>query len=197
VNPALKAESLDSRELSAIWRPGRDLSFEASAYSFRIHDLVELMTDADGVNVFRNRGELRSRGVDLTGTLVMAGGGPLRISWSRQLAVDRETGERLSGAPQTLVKVAWTTAGPVAGSSLGLNGQYVSPRLTRSNARLGAYVRANAHLSYAPPGRPWSVALGVYNLSGERHLDPVGPELAQDAIRQDGRELRLQLGWAF
>jgi len=197
VNPALKAESLDSRELSAIWRPGRDLSFEASAYSFRIHDLVELMTDADGVNVFRNRGELRSRGVDLTGTLVMAGGGQLRISWSRQLAVDRETGERLSGAPQTLVKVAWTTAGPVAGSNLGLNGQYVSPRLTRSNARLGAYVRANAHLSYAPPGRPWSVALGVYNLSGERHLDPVGPELAQDAIRQDGRELRLQLGWAF
>src|SRR5437016_4677154 len=42
VNPSLKAESLDSRELAAIWRPGRDLSFEASVYSFRIRDLVEL-----------------------------------------------------------------------------------------------------------------------------------------------------------
>ena len=197
VNPSLKAESLDSRELAAIWRPGRELSFEASVYSFRIRDLVELMTDADGVNVFRNRGELRSRGVDLTGTLVTAHGGQLRVSWSRQLAIDHETSERLSGAPQTLLKVSWTAAGPLPGSSVGLNGQYVSSRLTRSNARLGGYVHVNAHLSYAPSGRPWSVALGVYNLGDERHLDPVGPELAQDAIRQDGRELRLQLGWAF
>ena len=197
VNSSLKVESLDSRELAAIWRPSRDLSFEASVYSFRIRDLVELVTDADGVNVFRNRGELRSRGVDLTATLVTARGGQLRVSWSRQLAIDQETSERLSGAPQTLLKVSWTTAGPVAGASLGLNGQYVSSRLTRSNARLGGYVHVNAHLNYAPAGRPWSVALGIYNLGDERHQDPVGPELAQDAIRQDGRELRLQLGWAF
>jgi len=198
VNPALQAESLDSRELSAIWRATGHLTFEASAYSFRIRDLIELMTDdGDGLNVFRNRGELRSHGLDLTGTLVMAGGAQLRLGWSQQRATDQETGERLSGSPRTLVKLSWTTPGPVAGSSVGLNGQYVGSRLTLSNARLDAYVHANAHLSYAPPGKPWSVALGVYNLGDEHHLDPVGPELVPDAIRQDGREIRLQLGWAF
>ncbi|MEP6873631.1 MAG: TonB-dependent receptor [Burkholderiales bacterium] len=197
VNPGLKPEALHSHELLAIWRPAPDLTLEASAYSFRIADLVELMTDEDGLNVFRNRGELRSRGIDLVATWVMAGGGQLRISGSHQLATDQSTGARLSGAPSTLAKLAWTLPGPVAGSTLGLNAQYVSSRLTRSNARIGGYFHANAHLSYAPPGKPWSVALGVYNLGDEHHLDPAGPELRQDAIRQDGREIRLQLGWAF
>jgi outer membrane receptor protein involved in Fe transport len=197
VNPSLKAESLESHELAAIWRPTPAWTFEASAYSFRIRDLVELTTDADGLNVFANRGELRSRGVDLTGTLVMAGGAQLRASWSHQRAIDRDTGARLSGAPQTLLKLGWTTPGPVAGATVGLNGQYVGRRTTRSGAELGAYLRVNAHLSYAPAGRPWSVALGVYNLGDEHHADPVGPELAQDSLRQDGREIRLQMGWAF
>jgi len=196
-NPSLKPETIDSRELAAIWRPAPELSFEASAYSFRIADLVELMTDSDGINVFRNRGELRSHGIDLTATLLMRGGGQLRISGSRQLAVDQETGMRLSGDPQTLVKFNWTVPGPVAGASLGLNGEYVGPRLTRSNAELGGYVRVNAHANYTPAGRPWSIALHVYNLTGERHRDPVGPELVQDSIRQDGREIRLGLGWVF
>jgi len=197
VNPQLKVETLDSRELLALWRPAASLSLEASLYSFRIRDLVELMTDDDGINVFRNRGELTSRGVDLAATYVWARGGQLRVSWSRQLAADRDTGDTLSGAPHTLVKAAWTTPGPVAGLLFGVNGQYVSSRLTRSNAPLGGYVRVNAHATYAPPGRPWTIALGVYNLTDERHLDPVGPELVQDALRQDGREFRLQVGWAF
>jgi iron complex outermembrane receptor protein len=124
-------------------------------------------------------------------------GTQLRVSVSRQHATDRETGATLSGAPQTLAKFAWTVPGPIAGGTFGLNGQYVSNRLTRSGARLGGYFQANAHLSYAPAGQPWSVALGVYNLTGERHWDPAGPEVVQDAIQQDGRELRLQLGWAF
>ena len=196
-NPALKVESLDSRELLAIWRPSDALTLEASAYAFRIHDLVELMADTDGQNVFRNRGELRSNGVNLTGTWFWSGGSQLRVGWSHQRAFDAETGATLSAAPQNLVKFALTAPGPVAGATIGLNGQYVSSRLTRSNARLAGYLRANAQLGYAPPGRPWSVAFGVYNLGDEHHLDPVGPELLQDAIRQDGREFRLQLGWAF
>ena len=96
-----------------------------------------------------------------------------------------------------MLKFAWTTPGPVAGASVGLNAQYVSRRTTRSDAELGAYVRVNAHASYAPAGRPWSIALGIYNLGDEHHADPVGPELVQDALRQDGREIRLQLGWVF
>jgi outer membrane receptor protein involved in Fe transport len=196
-NPQLKVETLRSRELLALWRPMEALTLEASLYSFRIRDLIELMTDADGVNTFRNRGELESRGVDLTATYVWAHGAQLRVSVSRQHASDRDTGDTLSGAPRTLAKFAWTVPGPVAGASFGLNGKYVSSRLTRSDARLGSYFRANAHVSYAPAGKPWSVAIGVYNLTGERHWDPVGPEVVQDAIQQDGRELRLQLGWAF
>ncbi len=197
VNPQLKPEVLRSQELLAIWRLSPNLSVEAAAYASQIVDVVELMTDDDGLNVFRNRGEVRSRGLDLTATWVMAGGGHLRFSGSHQRATDGESGVRLSGAPRTLAKLAWAIPTPVAGATLNLNGQYVSSRLTRSGARLDPYVRANAHLNYAPPGQPWSIAFGVYNVGGERHLDAVGPELRQDAIRQDGRELRLQLGWAL
>lgn len=196
-NPRLQVESVDSHELLAIWRPLAALTLEASAYAFRVHDLVELMTDTDGRNVFRNRGTLRSDGVNLTGTYLWSGGSQLRLGWSHQRAFDGDTGATLSAAPHTLLKFAWTAPGWFAGSTIGLNGQYVSSRLSRSNARLAGYLRANAQLSIAPPGRPWSVAFGVYNLGDEHHLDPVGPELLQDAIRQDGREFRLQLGWAF
>jgi iron complex outermembrane receptor protein len=197
VNPQLKPEVLRSQEILAIWRIFPNLSLEAAAYSSQIDDVVELMTDADGLNVFRNRGEVRSRGVDLTMTWVMAGGGQLRLSGSHQLATDGESGVRLSGAPRTLAKLAWAIPTPVPGATVNLNGQYVSSRLTRSSARLDGYARASVHLNYAPPGRPWSVSLGVYNVGGEHHMDVVGPELRQDAVRQDGRELRLQLGWAL
>ncbi|HEY9067787.1 MAG TPA: TonB-dependent receptor, partial [Burkholderiaceae bacterium] len=196
-NPRLKVETLRSRELLALWRPAESLTLEASFYSFRIRDLVELMTDDDGVNVFRNRGELESRGADLTATYVWPHGTQLRVSLSRQRAIDRETGATLSGAPRTLAKFAWTVPAALPGATFGLNGQYVSSRLTRSDARLDGYFRANAQLSYAPAGQPWSIAFGVYNLTGERHWDPAGPELVQDAIQQDGREFRLQLGWTF
>jgi outer membrane receptor protein involved in Fe transport len=127
----------------------------------------------------------------------MAGGAQFRFSGSRQLAVDRDTGMRLSGAPRNLLKFSWTTPIALAGASLGLNGQYVGTRLTRSGAELGSYVRLNAHANYAPAGRPWSLALRIYNVFDEHHRDPVGPELRQDSIRQDGREIRIQLGWAF
>jgi outer membrane receptor protein involved in Fe transport len=196
-NPDLKVETLASRELVASWRPSEALTLESSLYAFRIRDVIELMTAGDGMNVFGNRGGLNSRGLDFTATYVWPHGAQLRASWSRQLATDQDTGEVLSGAPRSLVKLAWTIPGPLAGTLFGTNIRYVSSRLTRSGNRLGGYVHANAHLNYAPPGRPWSVAVGVYNLTGERHEDPVGPEHVQDAVAQDGREFRLQLGWAF
>jgi len=196
-NPQLKVETLGSREFAGIWRATPSLTLESSIYSYRIRDLIELMTDADGINVFGNRGGAKSHGIDLTGTYVWPAGSQLRLSWSHQSARDTDTGARLSGSPSDLLKFSCMAPGPVSGMTLGINGRWVSRRLTRDGQSLAGYGTMNLNVSYAPQGRPWSLAVGIYNVTGERHLDPVGPEHVQQAIEQDVREIRLKATRTF
>jgi outer membrane receptor protein involved in Fe transport len=83
------------------------------------------------------------------------------------------------------------------GVVLGINGRWVATRLTRDGQTLDSYGVLNLNTTYAPSDKAWSVALGIYNVTGERHDDPVGPEHVQQAVRQDGRELRLQFTRVF
>ena len=99
----------------------------------------------------------------------------------------------LSGSPANLVKVTWTVRTAVPGMVLGVNARGVGSRLTRDGDKLNGYTTLNLSVTYAPPGHNWSIGLGVYNLTNERHMDPVGPEHVQEAVQQDGRQVRLQL----
>lgn len=196
-NPALKVETLDSREFVATWRASPSFTFESSLYAFQIRDLVELTTDDTNTNVFGNRGSVKSRGMDLTGTYVWPAGSQLRASWSRQSARDATTGAMLSGSPAHLVKLTWTVRTSVPGMVFGVNARGVGSRLSRDGDKLNGYATLNLNMTYAPLGRNWSIGVSVYNVTDERHLDPVGPEHVQEAVQQDGRQVRLQLTRAF
>jgi outer membrane receptor protein involved in Fe transport len=90
-----------------------------------------------------------------------------------------------------------TLPGPWQGARLGINLRRVGERLTLAGASLAPYLDVNTSLTYARPGAPWSLGFGIYNLTNQRHADPVGPDFLQDAVQQQGRNWRLQLGWAF
>ena len=69
--------------------------------------------------------------------------------------------------------------------------------ITLAGVALPAYTRINLQINHAPPGRPWNIGVGVFNLTDRRYADPAGPEHLQDTLAQDGREFRVRLGWAF
>lgn len=196
-NTALRVEALRSTELSALWRPATGLDLSATAYALDINDSITLVTLPSGLEQYENAGRMRSRGVELEATQVFANGVQARASWSMQNGSDLATGAPLSDSPSTLVKLMLTVPGPWAGARFGANLLGVGERYTLAGARLAPYVRINAHLTHAPAGQPWSLGLGVYNLTGRSYADPGGPEHLQDSIAQDGRRWRLQFGWAF
>ena len=60
----------------------------------------------------------------------------------------------------------------------GLEGQYVSRRLTAEGSRhVGGYSLFNLNVRYVPSGRRWEMALGFYNLFDVRFSDPVATDL--------------------
>jgi outer membrane receptor protein involved in Fe transport len=193
----LRVESTRANEASALWRPLPGLGLSATGYALDIRDSITLVTLDDGSEQYRNVGRLRSRGIEFEATQVFDNGLQARASWSLQQGRDRETGAALSDAPRSLLKFMVTARGPWAGSRLGVNLLRVGERRTLAQARLSPQVRLNAHLTHAPAGQPWSLGLGLYNLTDRRYADPAGPEHLQDAIAQDGRGWRLQFGWAF
>lgn len=194
---ALSVESIRSNELSALWRPAPGMDLSATFYALHISDSITLVGLPDGSEQYQNVGRLRSRGLEFEATQVFEGGAQARASWSLQQGVDPATGAALSDSPRSLFKLMLTTPGPWAGARLGANLLRVGERRTLAGARLPAYVRINTHLSHAPAGQPWSIGVGVYNLTGRDYADPAGPEHVQDALAQDGRQWRVQLAWTF
>ena len=186
-----------SSEVSALWRPVPGLDLSATAYSLNISDSITLVALPDDTQQYVNAGRIRSRGLEWEATQAFDSGVQARASWSVQQGVDRETGATLSDSPRSLLKLMLTAPGPWAGARFGANLVRVGERLTLAGTRLAPYVRINAQLIHAPTGQPWSLSLGVYNLAGRRYADPAGPEHVQDALTQDGRRWRMQLGWAF
>lgn len=196
-NDALKAESLASTELAALWRPRPAFELSLSLYSLEINDLITLETRPDGFEQYQNLRRARSRGLQLEGTWEPGGGVQWRGSWSRQSATDAITGAPLSDAPRSLLKLSVTAPGPTEGTRLGANLARVGERITLAGTALPAHVRVNLQINHAPPRQRWNVGLGIYNLTDRRYADPAGPEHVQHTLVQDGREFQLRLGWAF
>lgn len=197
VTPNLKVESTRSNEASALWRPAPGLDLTATLYSFAIRDSIDLVAAPTGGSQYLNVGGMKSRGAELEATQVFGNGVQARASWSKQSGTEADAHAALSDSPRSLVKVMVTAPGPWNGSRIGVNLERVGERDTLSGASLEPFVTVNTNLTYAPAGRPWTLSLGVYNLTGRRHADPAGPDFLQDSLPQDGRSWRVQLNWAL
>jgi iron complex outermembrane receptor protein len=59
----------------------------------------------------------------------------------------------------------------------------------------GGFARLDLNLATREFGRGFTLSLGVANVFDRAYADPVGSELVQDALLQDGRTWRLALAW--
>ena len=194
---ALKVESLSSTEATALWQPMAGLDLSATLYRIDLGDLINFVAAPSGLQQYQNSGRAQARGVEFEATRVSAAGVQWRASWALQSARDADTGQALSDAPRSLVKLMVTAPGPWVGARLGANVSSVGARRSVTGTEVAGYSRINANFSLTPPGQPWSLGVAVYNLSDRRYADPAGPEHLEDSLTQDGREVQVRLGWAF
>jgi outer membrane receptor protein involved in Fe transport len=196
-NPDLNPERINTQELVAEWRLSSLSRATLSAFRYRISDLVMLTTDStDDLQVYRNGGTARVRGVQGEYEALWRNGGAVRASYSFQQAHD-ETGARLVNSPRHLAKLDGTR--PLFGGALraGLVLRYVSSRLTPTAAKASGYTTADLVLSSERLLSGAELSLAVYNLFDKSYRDPASDSHLQDTLKQDGRSIRLKLTAQF
>lgn len=196
-NPALKGERIDTLELVADQRVGRALNLRASAYQWRMRDLVVLGIDpVGGVPQYQSGGRVKARGLELSADKTWDGGARLRGSVSLQQVRDA-SGAKLTNSPQLLGKLNFSAPLPVARLRLGYELQYDGRRQTIDGSDTHGYAVSNLHLSTNRLATGLEVGLGIRNLFNKRYAHPGADAHWRNALEQDGRSVRLQVTYKF
>ena len=107
------------------------------------------------------------------------------------------TAESLSNSPRHLAKV--NLIAPLLRDKLfaSFEGQEMASRLTVLQTRVGGAFVANATLYSQNLLGKLSVSASIYNLFDKRYADPVGQEIPDASVIQDGRTFRVKLTYGF
>jgi iron complex outermembrane receptor protein len=208
-NFALKGETIDTLELVADQRIGRNLTLRGSVYEWTMKDLITLGIDpVTGLSQYQTGPTAKARGVELSGDRTWDSGARLRGSVTIQDASYLHGGELLN-SPKRLGKIELSAPLPLpdsnwAGLRAGYEMRYDSARLTPDGNQvggptleLGGYVVSNLMLSTDALLRGLKVSLGLYNLFDKRYAQPAAVTNWQDSFEQDGRSVQIKLIYGF
>jgi iron complex outermembrane receptor protein len=194
-NLSLKGETIDTLELVADQRIGRDLTLRGSVYQWTIHDLIVLGIDpVSGLSQYQTGETTRARGVELSADRTWDFGARLRGSLSTQNAAYAD-GHELPNSPKVLGKLDLSTPVPAAGISAAYELRYDSGRLSLDGTQLGGYVLSNVRLRTDRIAHGVELSVGLYNLFNKRYAQPGAVTNWQNAFEQDGRSVQLKLIW--
>ena len=196
-NPALNGERIDTLELVADHRIGTDLALRASVYEWTMHDIVTLGIDpVSGLTQYQSGENVKARGLELSADKTWASGARLRGSVAVQ-DVAYAGGGGLLNSPKLLGKLNLSAPLPWAGLRAGYEWRYDSQRLTLDGSQLGGYAVSNLHLRTEALAKGLEVSLGIQNLFDKRYAHPGADTNWQNALEQDGRAVRLAIGYSY
>jgi outer membrane receptor for ferrienterochelin and colicins len=196
-NESLRPETMTSHEF--VWElyTRKWLRTSASVYHNRVAQLITLVDDpTTELNlIWANHGEARAEGLELEGEWRFARFESL-ASYAFQHTTDLETMDRVTNSPRHVAKIRFSTPGPVPGSTIAVENQYLSSRTTLAgNTTAPASI---ANITFVEPvGRRIDVVAAVRNMFNARYADPGSEEHRQDVIEQDGRTFTVRLRWRF
>jgi outer membrane receptor protein involved in Fe transport len=203
-NLSLKPELIRTTEIVLEQTVRRQLRLTASAFQYRISNLIDEVTDpATQLLQYRNVGQVQSRGAQFEAEQVWDNGARLRASYSYQLAEDTNgpegTKSILLNSPRHLGKLNFTTPIPLGPLRAGLEVQAMSRRRAMVDEVAGHTV---TNLTLLDPALTGSLAasFSVYNLFDVRYADPATAALANlglDDIPQPSRSFLLKLTYTF
>ncbi len=194
----LDPEAIDTHEL--VWeRYTNDrLRTAVSAYWYKADRLITVVPDDTaflGVSLV-NQGEVRAKGLEFEAQMRLKGRSQALVSYGLQHAEDQDTQGVLPNSPRHMVKARFSVPGPFKRSSVAVDANYLSSRLTPVGTHVGARTTVNLHV-VQPLGRSWELFGGLRNLFDVDYADPASSQHLQDAIPQNGRTARIGLRWTL
>jgi outer membrane receptor for ferrienterochelin and colicins len=194
----LQPESIDTHEL--VWeRYFNDaLRTSVSTYWYKAERLLTLVADDTTFLGARyvNAGEVHASGLEFEGQLRIASNAQAHFSYSLQRTEDQDTQTELPNSPRHMAKGRVSFPGPSRGSSIGVEGLFMSSRQTVLGSRLSAAGTVNLTATQ-PLGRSWELSVSARNLFDVTYADPASSAHQQDAITRNGRTARIGLTWKF
>lgn len=196
-NPSLGGERIDTFELVADQRLGRQTSLRVSLYHWDMKHLVTLGLHPDnGIPQYQSGEEITARGAEVTVDRTWNSGIRLRSSLSLQDVAYRG-GAALVNSPDVLGKVNFSGLLPWGGIRANYELRYDSQKLTNDGSHVGGYTVSNFILSRNPASKGLEASLGIYNLFDKHYATPGATSNWQNAFAQDGRSVRFELGYQF
>jgi len=198
-DPNLGPEKITTYELILEQVIGAHLRGTVVGFYYKLDNIINFVTDPeDGLQVFRNSGDIRAKGAEVELEGRWANGITGRVSYTYQDAEDARSGRPAPGsaahvAKANLILPLWRDR-----VFLGLEGQYQSRRPLESGSSLKDFYVANVTLlSVNLPVKGLELSASLYNILDTRYKDPAGTELRQSGIEQDGRTFRVKLTYGF
>ena len=196
-NPALRGESINTFELVADHRVGRDLALRLSLYRWTLEEIITLGIDpVSGLPQYQSGAPVNATGAELSADRTWAGGARVRGSLSFQ-DVKQSSGGRLPNSPRTLAKLNASAPLPWAGLRAAYEVQFTSARLTLDGSELGSHALSNATLVAEGWLPRLTLTLGLFNLFDKQYGDPGADINWQNALERDGRSVRLKAVYRF
>jgi len=197
INPESKPEQIHSYEMVLEQRLSASSRLRFSAFRNKVTNLITLIEDpADGNYVFRNSRKATAAGLEAALEQGWRNGARLRTSYAWQRAKDDETGAILENSPRQISKLNFSIPFFHNQWRAGFETFYVSSRNTL-NSQTAGHTLSNLTLFSDRLAKNVEVSASVYNLFDKRYADPVGKELVQESIVQDGRSFRIKLTYNF
>lgn len=191
-NLSLKPETISNFEL-AIERNTGDTRWLASAYHYTLKDL-SLQADNGGFLQFQNCPTIDANGLELEAERKFNNGLRLRTSyaWQKVESID------LPNSPRHNAKINMTMPLFANQALLGVEGQYVSSRISQDGAaNAKPEVLVNLNLSSDKLIPKVDLSLGIHNVFNRHNEQPASTDIPQLVNRQDGRIVNLKAVYNF
>jgi outer membrane receptor for ferrienterochelin and colicins len=197
-NPSLKPERMKATEL--VWEQYFQNRFRltVTGFNYPIRDLISAESGVEaGAIQYQNGDSVNIRGVDLSFRRRSAWGLEGGMNYSFQTARNQDLARFAVNSPSQLGR-AFVSA-PLIRHALfaTFDLQYVGSRRTLTNSPLASYSVSNFTILSRSLGGKWDVSASIYNLLDRKYGDPGGQEHLQDVLQQDGRTLRMKVGYSF
>ena len=204
--PALRSEHIRTYELIAEYFPTDRFRATASAYQYRMRDMLALATDPqDGSLYFSNIDAARATGIELDAEWLREDGSSLKASANVQSARNGVSGAWLFNSPRRLLKLNATL--PPLGEHLRASAayRYTGRRRTVMDGEVGGFGVVDLNLVGTIPALAMELSAGVTNVfakryadsASEEHYDNSTPPRHLNAIGQDGRGWRVVATFRF
>jgi len=201
-NFALKPEIIRSYEFDWEQQISRPLRFMAGVYYNEIQNEINQVDQTANPSVggitYMNIGKADIKGIETELDGNWAHGLRTTLSYTYADGRDSSTGQWLPDSPHHVAKL--NLAVPIYRENVyaGFEVQAMSERLSldRTTTASGAVV-ANFTILSRELVKGLEVSASLYNIFDTRYADPVGRDIPEELIQQDGRSFRVKLTYRF